>query len=518
MTARPCSFPDGARLALLDATGRLEGADLERWDAHLATCAACAEVAALAAPMDAALAAEAARTAAPPTRRRRARLLVGVALATAASVVAAALLGSRTDSAPAGSPARTAGIDEASRLIELGRREEARVLLDRLLAESRDPRALFLAGHVRLNTGHPELAVPLFREALGRVPSVGKSRAPDAPFDRGYVAGHLAQALLATAHGAEHDAEVEGLVRDEMTGTGVDASVNRAYIWADLAARRAFSRLDVAGGVDALGRAERENLVHREESARAGHADLDCHYVLHARFAFAEGVHADSEGGRRAAARIRAEKTLTAAAARATTQAARDSYLADGLEFEAVAELLAARRGDPADLDLARRRLEDALALRAAARNPEGLAHVHARLAWLDLLAGRPSAALATCLQAEQEATTSGAPESLVDARLLRAQAFLALGRRPDARAALAAARAVTGASLDARRTLGVASIEALAADDEADRRRALGVLAAAIESPLADVRRVAARVLAAIETGGTVGVGAIDLGYDPHP
>lgn len=514
MTGPGCPFPDRARLALLEAAGRLEGADLARWDAHLEGCQTCAEHAVCTAATDAALAVELAAVPERAAPRRRGR--TGVTWAVAASaVVALAFVGWRSGWGRGAGAASSheAQIAEAGRLIDLGRRTEALALLERVLASDRVPGAVFLAGHAHLNSGRPARAIPLFREALDLAPATGT---PDAAFDRGYVAGHLAQALLASASGAEHDAVVERLVREEMTGTGVGPSVNRALLWADLATRRAFSRGDLEGGEAALAQAERENQVHRDESGRLGRTDLDCHYVLHARFAFAEGVHGDSEEGRRVAAQLRATKRATAG--RMVGAAARDSFLADGLEAEAVAELLAARRGDPADLEVARARLDEALALRTSAGNPEGLARVRTRLAWLELLAGNPDATRSWAIGAELDATKAGAPEELLDARLLRAQAYLGMGRVVEARRSLAAARATTGAAIDARRLLTVASIEAMTAENEVGRRQALARVRAAEASPLADVRRVAARTAASLEQGIVAGIGATDLGYDPRP
>ena len=181
-------------------------------------------------------------------------------------------------------------------------------------------------------------------------------------------------------------------------------------------------------------------------------------------------------------------------------------------------DFLGAFTDDPADLEVARARLDEALALRTSAGNPEGLARVRTRLAWLELLAGNPGATRSSAIGAELDATKAGAPEELLDARLLRAQAYLGMGRVAEARRSLAAARATTGAAIDARRLLTVASIEAMTAENEVGRRQALARVRAAEASPLADVRRVAARTAASLEQGIVAGIGATDLGYDPRP
>lgn len=506
---RPCSWPDRAQLALLDSTGRLDGPDRARWDAHLQSCPSCAREAGEDARWDEALRREAARggRAASPGRRTRA-LVWGMA----AGVVVATGLWAMAHRGSDGAAEWEARYRTALRHSGEGRPDEALAIAEALLEQRREYSVLFLSGHALLNSGRASEAAARFREAL----AVGASASPTGEMTPlWYVHGHLAQALLGAASGAESDAEVERILRDEMSVSGRDASRNRCLLWAELARLRTFVRGDLAGGAAALAALERENVVHRAESQKAGVPDLDCHYALHMRFAYAQVVRADSAEGRRIAKEIRDVKTLTSRTA--ATPSSRDSYVADGLETEVRAELLAERRGDPADLGHARRLAREARRLREASGNPQGLSRVLGLEAWIDLLGGRADAALSSAEEAARTARESGAPSELAEAHLLRAQALVALGRKRDALGALAEVARVPGGSDDSR-ALALASVEWAASEDPGVRTSARARLEGAATSPLADVRQVALRTLRVLGAGQAPMYGPRDFGLDVRP
>ena len=509
-----CRFPERERLALDDAAGRLEGEPLARWEAHVAGCPECAAEAARGAAEDAALA-EACRET--PSDAGAARAAGGRRrmLAVAAAVVLAAGAG-------AAFLARSAGRDEGDRRarydaawahVTAGRFPPALALSEELLAESRDRGVLFQNAFALMKLSRHDEAAARYREALAAEATPG----PDGvTFADWYVAGHLAQALLGGYPGGEKDAEVERVVREDMAGPGFDRSLNRAFLWTEIARARALGRGDVEGGEAALRAAEAEDETYRREALAKFGREERSHYVLHLRFAFAEAVRADSEEGRRVARETRAQKERTAERLEGALAA---NYRADALESPALAEMLAARRGEPADLAAAGTLLREAMALREKGGNAQGIAWCRTRLAWLALLEGNAAAALRWSEEAQAPAASAGDTETVVDARLVRVQALAFGGRRDEAAALLATGGGATAGRHidDERRRLTRSSLDAALSPDAAVRATARERVREASErSPLADVRIVARRALADLDAGKVAAFGPADLGFAP--
>ncbi len=442
-------------------------------------------------------------------RRRRARgLALGALLAVGA--LAVALLLSRDAGERPGPPAAPSGADAAllSRaLAELGQgRFEAALATVEPLARERPTRpALLVSGQALLGLGRRHEAAPV----LARARSL-----PAAPWPEGglcedwYVASHVAQALLGPDATGLEEQELIRLLETDLEGPGEDRARHRALLWSGLAVQRALARGDVPGGEEALRRAEAENGRHRRARAEAGLPEADVHYVLHARFAFAAIVRADAQAGREAARQARAAKEASVPALALPPRAAATAR-GDALEWTARAELLAARRGDPADLSAAESDLRAALALREQGGNPEGLASCRAHLALLGLLRGSPAQALVEADAALAAARASGGGDAQGSALLLRAQALLALERAGEARRAREELRALGEGPPDRTRALALAALE-LALDPGAASARSR--LEQGRASPLADERRLAARTLEALAEGRPWALGGSDL------
>jgi tetratricopeptide (TPR) repeat protein len=530
MSASGCRFPERDRHLADEAAGMPPGPDHELWTAHLETCEECAEdladAAALGAALDDLRAAGRLEAPAPGPSSPAPRGRVGrrwlVAAVVAVVILGAlawvlALRGRGGDDEPRPEPMGPAEVAEAYatawRLVSAADFPRALEEAQRALAASRGRSTVFQVAFCLAKLGRHDAAISLYEEAEALPAAPG----PDGDVtERWYVTAHRAQSLLARGPDAADEARVEELLRTDLAGPGLDRSRNRSLLWAELVRLRAFVRGDLDGAAAALAAAEEENLRHREASASDPkiRAPEDSHYVLDVRFAHAQCVRADAAATRAAARALRLAKEAVAGRSRPAEAA---GYRADGREDEALAEILAARRGEPADLDTAIRALEEAVALRREAGNLEGEATALLRLSWARALRGDPRAALPEAEAAERAAARSGLAHVIADARIVRIGVLAAAGRSGEARTLLDDATVLPTARRDPARRLALAVLEArLSPDPERVRRARADMEAAALRSPLADVRAVAALALSRLDLERVDLLGPLDVGFRP--
>jgi tetratricopeptide (TPR) repeat protein len=530
MSATGCRFPERDRHLADEVAGTPPGPDHRLWTAHLATCEECAEdladALAIGAALDDLRAAGSLEAPAPGPSSPAPRGRVGRRWLVAA-VVAVVILGAlawalawrarggddEPRPVPMGPGVAAEAYATAWRLVSAADFPRALDEAQRALSASRGRSTVFQVAFCLAKLGRHADAIPLYEEAeaLPAVPG------PDGVVTEGwYVTAHRAQSLLARGPDAADEARVEELLRTDLAGPGIDRSRNRSLLWAELVRVRAFVRGDLEGAAVALAAAEEENLRHREESARDPQigAPEDSHYVLDVRFAHAQSVRADAAATRSAARALRLAKEAVAGRSPPPVAA---GYRADGREDEALAEILAARRGEPADLEMAIRRLEEAVALRREAGNLEGEATALLRLSWARALRGDTGEALPAAEGAERAAVRSGLAHVIADARIVRIGVLAAAGRSDEARALLQEANVLEVARRDPSRRLALAVLEArLSPDPERVRGARSDMQAAASRSPLADVRAVAALALRRIDSERIDLLGPLDVGFRP--